>query len=250
MRLRILSLVFLVLSCSALGQSYYDIAQAKTGQLSFEQPPLIGLWTVQRVKVGDEEKTPMAKWFDFKENGKLQGGNGGIMNIRGSWRYDGNNKHLEQLIEGQADPYGPFNVVFSQGQMFWERFEEGQKVKVSLFRVDEQPLAPWDLIIGEWSNDKAEGFDKESNKVKSVYAMTPNSFYFGWDGRYRKYDQAGNRVETGIWHIESHSPWLWLISDDGAKKAGWSIDIEANQMTWTNEGETETLKVYFERNND
>lgn len=243
-------LLLLTSSFSLYAQSYYDIAQAKTGQLSFEEAPIIGLWAVERVQVGTEEMTPTAKWFEFIENGKLTGGNGGITNIRGSWRYDTNNKQLEQLNGGQADPYGPFNVEFSQGQMFWERFEDGQKVKVSLFRVVEKPLAPWDLIIGEWFNDKAEGFDKETNQIRSVYAMTPNSFYFGWDGRYRKYDQEGNRIETGIWHIEAHSPWLWLINDEGSKKVGWSIDIRENQMTWTNSGETETLKVYFERSND
>lgn len=245
----LLLFALLLITFLANGQSYYDIADAKSGKVVFADQDIRGLWEVEKVEVGDKEMTPTARWFEILEGGKLFGGNGGITNTRGAWNFDQNTNKLEQITNGQKDPYGAFDVIFSDeaNRMIWSRIEEGMEVKVSLKRVNEKPLAPWDLITGSWKSDKAEGLDKDTKEVKSIYNLEPNSYYFGWDGRYRKYDGEGKRIETGIWHIEPHSPWLWTISDANNTKTGWSIDIQENSMTWSKDGDSETLKVYFER---
>jgi len=235
------------LSYALVGQSYFDIADSKTGQLSFESMPVVGLWEVLLVNVGNEELTPTAKWFEILEGGKLLSGNGGITNYRGSWTFDKNTNLINQMTNGTEDPYGPFKVSFQENSMTWQRQEDGMKVMVSLKRIDEKPLAPWDLITGTWKSNKAEGLDKDTKEVKSIYNLEPNSYYFGWDGRYKKYDGEGKRIETGIWHIESHSPWLWTISDADNTKIGWAIEIKEQSMTWSKDGDSETLKIFFEK---
>lgn len=242
--------VLIMVPLITFGQSYYDIAAAKTGQLSFDQTKIEGLWEVSQVNVGEENLTPTAKWFDFQSGGKLFSGNGGKINYRGAWTFDPNTNQLMQQNGDTKDPYGPFTVDLNQQEMTWERFENGVKVTVDLKRVMEIPLAPWDMIIGSWSETSLE----ESNKITNQTTITDldqgKSYYFGWDGRYRKFNEDGDRTETGIWHIEAHSSWLWTISDADNIKKGWSIDIQVQTMTWTQEGENELLKIYFERSNN
>lgn len=244
-----LILLLWAFSFSGVAQSYYDIANAKTGDLDLSPPQITGLWEVIEVQVGGENLTPIAKWFEFYESGRLVGGNGGITNLRGSFNYDQYNQTLDQLDGGQKDPYGSFKVTLSEDgkSMSWSRFEDGIKVSVSLQRIAEKPLAPWDKITGKWVNEKAEGVDIETKEVKSIYNMELNSYYFGWDGRYRKFDKDDNRIETGIWHIEAHTPRLLLINNAGNTKVDWWIEIKEDSMTWLKEGEKETLTVYFNR---
>ena len=143
----LLLIAFLLTTSLANGQSYYDIADTKSGNLVFDDQDIRGLWEVEKVEVGDEEMTPTARWFEILEGGKLFGGNGGITNTRGAWTFDQNTNKLEQLSNGQKDPYGAFDVIFSDeaNRMTWSRIEEGMEVKVSLKRVTEKPLAPWDF---------------------------------------------------------------------------------------------------------
>ena len=243
---------FLIFSSSAFAQSYYDIANAKAGDLDLCPPEITGLWEVLEVQTGDEDVTPVAKWFEFYESGKLNGGNGGITNLRGSFKYDQYNQTLEQLHQGIKDSYGAFKVILAEDKqsMTWSRLEDGISVLVSLKRVKEKPLAPWDLISGTWKNERAEGLDLETKEVKSIYSMEINSYYFGWDGRYRKFDKDDNPVETGIWHIDAHSPRLILINNQGNAKVDWWFEIKEDSMVWLKEGEVEVLKVYFDRIND
>lgn len=241
-------MLFLLLTITvAKGQSYYDIADAKSGDLSFAPRSIVGLWEIDHVMVGDEELTPTAKWFEFIDGGKYVSGNGGITNLRGSWSLDQNSNILTQLIGDKQDPYGPFNVQISESVMTWERQEDGMKVLVTLKKVSEKPLAPWDKIQGNWVTQKAEELDSESQSIKSEYTLDQDRYYFGWDGRYRKFNTEGKRIETGIWHIEAHSPWLWTISDADNTKTGWSIDIQEKSMIWTKEGDSKILKVYLEK---
>ena len=47
-----------------------------------------GLWGVDKVAVGEEEMTPVAKWFDLKDSGRCLGGNGGVINARADYDWD------------------------------------------------------------------------------------------------------------------------------------------------------------------
>ena len=232
----------------SVSQSYSDIANEKSGAFDLDKPSIVGLWKVDKVSVGNEERTPTARWFQFKPNGTYEGGNGGVRNGNGTYSYDTDNQELWQAINGEADPYGPFKIIIENETMNWTRLEDDMKVTVSLSKTNDKPLAPWDLIVGNWTIQKAEGYDIESDKLKSEYMLDPERYYLGWDRRYRKFDKDNNRIETGIWHIEAHSNWLWTISDKDNIKTGYALEIKNNQMTWTKDGEKEKLKILFKKN--
>lgn len=174
-----------------------------------------GLWTVKKVTVGEEHMTPVAKWFRLEANGALTGGNGGLRNLTGAWRLKEPASELLMLDEsGQTDPYGPFKLTMDAAdRMQWQRREEGQAVTVSLVRVTEIPAAPWDRIVGNWtlaaSDDQKE-----------------DSFFFRWDRRYIRRDEAGEVTDWGVWHIHAHRPELRLLSDQGDERdETWTISF-------------------------
>ena len=91
--MRALAIVLLLLMGNlSPAQSYYDIANEKTGNISFTQVELIGMWTVIKVMVGNRELTPTAKWFKYESTGKITGGNGNIQNLNGAYTFDRENK--------------------------------------------------------------------------------------------------------------------------------------------------------------
>lgn len=208
----------------------------------------MGLWKVNKVQVGTEEMTPTAKWFSFKPTDEYESGNGWMQNALGTFNYDSDKKELWQAIGGEADPMGAFTVQIEGDLMTWKRLEEGMNVMVSLSKTKAKPLAPWDIITGNWIIQKAEGYDKESSELKNEYMLDPDRYYFGWDRRYRKYNKDGKRIETGIWHIEAHSNWLWTISDADNAKTGYALKLNGDEMYWSRDGDHEKLKIIFERN--
>ena len=75
---------------------------------------ITGLWEVEKVKVGEQEMTPVAKWFDLKEGNRLHSGNGGVRNTLGAWNYNSENSELLfQNEQGKADEMGAFQPVIS-----------------------------------------------------------------------------------------------------------------------------------------
>ena len=248
MKLLCSAFLFLLISQLVNAQSYSDIANEKSGDYDLYSPPIVGLWMVDKVAVGDEERTPTARWFQFNADGTYEGGNGGMRNGFGSYNYDLDTEELWQAINGEADPYGPFKISSEGKNMTWTRLEDGMEVTVLLSKTNDKPLAPWDLIVGNWTIQKAEGYDTESGKLKNEYMLDPDRYYFGWDRRYRKFDKDNKRIETGIWHVEAHSNWLWTISDSDNTKTGYALEIKSKTMTWTKNGEIERLKIIFLQN--
>ncbi len=202
------------------------------------QAQITGRWKVDRVMVGSEVMTPVAKWFEInledssgvQHSGSLLSGNGGLINTRGSWSF--NAAHHELLPSNEldeTDPYGPFKVKFDQGNMIWHRIEEEQEVSVSLVKVEEIPLAPWDQIVGFWK-------DSENHK-----------WFIRWDRVYIRRSATDNQiVETGIWHINGHRPELMLINDQaGSPKKKWNIQFDgSDQMLWQSLDNNDTLKFH------
>lgn len=243
----VLNVLILFIHLHAPGQSYSDIANEKSGNISFQTSSIVGLWKVLEVKVGNEFRTPTAKWFEFLSDGTLTSGNGWVQNMAGSYNHDLDKKELLQSNQGNVDEYGAFKTSIEQDRMIWQRVEDGIPVKVTLVKTLKKPLAPWDIIVGSWVIDKAEGLNPQTGKVSSTYMVEPDRYFFRWDRRYVKFDKDGKRTETGLWHIEAHSPWLWTINDADNAKTGWSIEIIGNKMTWTKENDKETMLVHFSR---
>lgn len=241
-------LLLTTVTINVFAQNYDEIANLKTGDYEDQTSSITGLWAVKQVSVGEEELTPTAKWFEFHTDGTQISGNGWVQNFKGQWQFDAAAKTMLSLDqEGNADEYGAFKVVLSDSEMSWQRIEDGMSVKVSLYRIDEKPLAPWDNIVGRW---EALGLETQNTETGegSVADLEGFSYYFGWDRRYRKFDSSGKRVETGIWHIESHSLWLWLIPDNGGPKLGQEIVFEKNWVTFIEKDGPIIEKIRFEKN--
>lgn len=243
----IISILIALISLGLQAQDHSEIAGFKTGEMPREKLDIPGLWRVDEVTVGEKLLTPTAKWFEFFNNGKQMGGNGWIQNSLGTWTYNATTQEfLTYDQQGKADEYGAFQLSFLGEKMIWQRNEDGMTVKVTLSPIEEKPLAPWDKITGSWIWYKHEVIDAASNSVATsdIEAFT---YYFGWDRIYRKFDINGKRVETGIWHIESHRPWLWMISHKDDTKTGQSIKFEGGHLILNQKKGQVTEKSYFRR---
>ena len=178
------------------------------------QQDAIGLWTVESVNVGDANLTPVAKWFDIRDNGRVSGGNGYIININGTWRYtDGKIVFTDEY--GFTDPMGGFEVTTTGDNMIWKRNENGNPVTVILVRSGSYPKGPWDMAQGAWRlSDDTEG-----------------NLFMGWDKQFRLTTSSDRR--RGIWHINAHRPELKLIRDDGTIE-DWIIGFPTDTtMRWS-----------------
>lgn len=214
----VLSLSFLLLSTSVLAQSYSDIANQKSGNYSFTDSPLVGLWEVMQVTVDKETLTPTAKWFKFLSDGTMEAGNGWVQNTIGSYNYDQDTQQLLQANNGKVDEYGAFQISIAEHNMTWKRTEDGLPVVVSLVKVTKKPLGPWDLIVGTW---KTKGAGPNAREIR-----------FRWD---RIFIDNDHKVSlNGVWHIAAHYPTLTLFyTGNGEQK--WKISFANNQMIWTSE---------------
>ncbi|MCE7992272.1 MAG: hypothetical protein HEP71_09840 [Roseivirga sp.] len=239
-------LLFFLQGLELSAQDHSEIAGFKTGEFPQEKLAIPGLWKVDKVTVGDEFLTPTAKWFLFESNGAQTGGNGGVQNSLGTWTFNATSKEfLTYDQNGKADEYGAFQLSFEEEKMIWKRTEDGMNVKVTLSPVDEKPLAPWDKITGSWTFYKFESIDEAENVSDST--IVPFTYYFGWDRVYRKFDSTGKRIARGIWHIEPHSPWLWMIPYNDSSKTGQSLKFEGNLLILTQKRGKVTEKSYFRK---
>jgi hypothetical protein len=88
-----------------------------------------GLWEINKVTVGDQTMTPLAKWTRINSDFTYQSGNGWLQNSEGNWTFD---KSLNQFLpiekNGIVDDFGPFEVEIIKDHMTWTRIEAGDEV--------------------------------------------------------------------------------------------------------------------------
>jgi hypothetical protein len=198
---------------------------------------LTGLWEVNKVTVGEETMTPVAKWFWLSEDMKTTSGNGGLENSKGTYIYDYvKSEVLFSDANGQKDPYGPFAVKIESDDMTWIRTEDGAMVMVYLEKTKEKPEAPWDRIVGNWvRTDQSYG---EAGENQSIFIR--------WDRRYVARNGLFGENRYGVWHIHAHRPELRLISDQGdANDSAWDISFDEDRMTWIERDTDNPKKLTF-----
>jgi hypothetical protein len=186
--------------------------------LSFQLTAQVGLWEATKVTVGDQLMTPVAKWFDIRENGEVISGNGGLINIQGTFTYDPETSQALFTDENSIpDEYGAFTIEFDDKQMTWRRIEDGQEVTVHLKRIYKLPKAPWDKIVGLWSDESDTG----------------DQLFMGWDRSYRLDSESS--PHRGTWQIPAHQSQLMLYRQDGQTNQ-WALDFPTDStMVWTSE---------------
>ncbi len=198
--------------------SYATIAQSVTG-----------LWGVTNVSVGDETMTPVAKWFQFKEDGTATGGNGWTKNTVGTWTYSQEAQELLATNDiGTKDEYGAFKVTFAGDTMRWNRMEDDMPVVVTLIPIDDMPPAPADLVKGLWDLTSVQ--DKSGQEVADYDTSSQQFIFIRPDMRFR-FRNTDGEVTNGFWHMDGHRPILTLINyDRSINNQTFNVTVERKSM--------------------
>lgn len=197
-----------------------------------QQNQVAGFWGVENVQAGDQEMTPVAKWFRINEDATYQSGNGWLQNSEGTWKYDEQNHTYEPTTKnGLVDEFGAFSVQFKDDKMVWQRAEEGMNVTVTLSRIDELPKAPADLVHGLWDleqvlengNDITADFDNENRYY----------LFIRWDRLYTERTADGERT-SGYWYMDAHHPEITLMShQEGRQPETWNVNVNISNLVLT-----------------
>ena len=183
---------------------------------------MIGLWEITKVTIGNEQMTPIAKWIEFKPDHTHRGGNGWMQHSIGTWHFDKINATLSiETSNGVEDLFPPFKVIYENNNMRWEREEDGQKVNVSLNKIEEIPAAYFDKMIGLW---KIVSINNEGNN--SILPFEENAkLFMRMDRRYSIHLSSGRK--GGIWHAHAHRQQVRLLSDEGdAFDSRWEVSFD------------------------
>jgi len=190
-----------------------------------------GLWVVNKVQVGDQEMTPVAKWVKLEADGTQFSGNGWLQHTTGDWKLNTYTSELSFISNpGPADEFGAFKIQYDDQKMTWEREEEGQKVVVTLKRAAELPQSPADQIQGLWDLEKV--IQKEQDITNNYDPNNKAYLFIRWDRLYIERTAEATR-NTGFWYIDLHHPELQLISHNKSKEyKKWRISFDDSKMTW------------------
>jgi len=194
-----------------------------------QEETVIGFWEVEVVEVGEENMTPVAKWFKINTDGTYQGGNGWLQNGQGNWNYDAKNKIYSSTDSLDiADEFGGFSVSFHNEKMMWEREEEGMHVKVTLLPIEKLPMAPADYLEGIW--DLVEITENAQSILNDFDKENKHKLFIRWDRIYIHFSSEGKKL-TGYWHIHGHKPEITLLphQEDG-KPESWRIEVNKKEL--------------------
>ncbi|WP_276371122.1 hypothetical protein [Chryseolinea sp. H1M3-3] len=196
-------------------------------QLCYAQK-ITGFWEVLEVKVGNDIKTPVAKWTRINEDGTYQSGNGWIQNSEGTWNFDkANNSFLPTETNGIKDPYGAFKVSYLKDEMIWERAEDEMTVRVKLQRTSRLPKSTGDLLVGLW--DLKEILRNGKSEKSSFDPDDKYYIFIRWDRVYVERTSKGEKA-SGFWHINGHRPEVTFFKNtQGREDDVWNVSV--NEQT-------------------
>lgn len=213
-------------------------------QLTVAQEQLFGLWTIEKVQVGDEDMTPVAEWTMINADSTYFSGNGWLTSTEGAWSYKPSSKALSlESFNDIKDTAGPFTVACKENECIWTRLEEGTNVRIFLKRADRKPLAPADHILGLWKltsyNRGGTDLSEKMNPEHSRY------FHMRWDRIFTDNNGRHGR-QSGFWHMHGHRPSLtWIYHDQDKDNDYWEVSYSNQTMTWSQNDNDTTL--IFER---
>lgn len=203
---------------------------------------VVGLWNVTNVAVGDENMTPVAKWFKFTEDGAATGGNGWTQNAIGTYAYDEKTNQLSATNRlSIKDDLGPFKVSFSSDTMKWARQEEGMEVVVTLIPTKEWSPAPADLVKGLWALIRAE--DTNGHEMEDYDTEGKQYLFIRPDMRFRM-RLPDESLLNGFWHMDGHRPIITLINYDRSVE-NQVFHVSMNEGTMTMRSQDNAGRVYY-----
>lgn len=193
---------------------------------------LTGLWLIDKVSVGKEEMTPVARWTQLHPDNTQASGNGWLQHSVGTWQFDEGSSELKIInVNGFKDNFGPFSVQVGENDMIWTREEEGQTVTVHLKRGEQIPTAPANQLLGIWGLSQPE-------KASSAEQKQPYLF-FRWDHIFRQGDEDGH-FKVGVYKTHGHRNELELFYyGEPVKLERWQFEMI----------DYATLRLYQEHDN-
>lgn len=214
-------------------------------EIESKSSPLIGLWEVSSVQMGDEQMTPQGRWVEFMENGKHNSGNGWIKHSEGKYDYNAAAKTIFMgNTFGIKDEYGPFTARIEGDQMFWTREEDGNEIKVSLRAIQSLPTTDMDLLQGLWKLETVsyDGVDlSKDNDPDGLRYLN-----LRWDKVF--VDQGGpdGRLR-GPYRIHAHMPEIeFVYYGDPVSINTYSYKVNEKRLVLSND-ENGALEMTYKR---
>jgi len=199
---------------------------------------LIGLWQIEKVKVGDQEMTPVARWTRLNEDHSQESGNGWYQHSIGNWEYDSERNKMSLINTNSVkDEFGEFTVTNTKkDKMQWSRKEEGEKVEVTLKRIKKLPQAPANKMLGVWKL-------KTNNK-----SLADSYLFFRWD-HILVAGQKGSKKNYGMYKTHGHKQKLQIIYyEEPLRREDWQYRINENDLlTLTRKDEEKEVILEYER---
>ncbi|CAL2101482.1 conserved protein of unknown function [Tenacibaculum sp. 190130A14a] len=189
-----------------------------------EDTSIIGMWSVEKVAIGNNEMTPNARWMKFNADSSQVSGNGWFQHSLGTWKLTEDNLSFENT-NGTQDNYAPFKVEVSENTMQWKRIEDGEEVKVHLKRIENIPASEGNKLLGLW---KLESMDVGKGKTSQL--DNKSTLFLRWDNTYVKEGTLKGK-EYGVYKIHGHKPELQLVNyGDDPKFSFYQFTISQNKL--------------------
>lgn len=201
-----------------------------------------GLWLVKKVKMGDQEMTPIARWMRFNKDSSQVSGNGWLQHSMGSWSYNLKSNTLSITnTNGIADEFEPFQVNLQDQIMKWNRTEDGRPIEVTLERIHKLPTSEANKLYGLWRFDSIFEDDKEISKT--LNPSKKGMLFLRWDGTYelRNYPEG---EQYGIFKTHAHRPQLDMVSySKEPEYQFYEFRVNNNTLTLTATNKEKQLKL-------
>lgn len=197
-----------------------------------------GLWLVKKVKAGDKEMTPIARWMQFNSDSTQTSGNGWLQHSFGTWMLNAKNELSVTNTNGIIDTAAPFKIILDKNKMTWSREEEGQNVKVFLEKIDKTPTSEGNKLMGLWELNEVI-IEGESEEIESNKTL-----YIAWDNRYIKQFEP-DKKEYGIYKIHGHKPEIQMVNygDKPAFKY-YKFSLKSDDLVLKSADDKEEMKFF------
>lgn len=198
-----------------------------------------GLWLVEKVQMGTEVMTPVARWTRFNADHTQASGNGWLQHSIGSWYLNDDRLKVENS-NGIKENFEPFKVSLENEKMTWKRKEGKDTVHIFLRRIKELPMSLGNDLMGLWK--LAEQTEDGLDTISKINVSEKTMIHFRWDNVYVQYNMpTGKRY--GVYKIHGHKPEIQMINYGKDNSFDfWKFQISNNTLTMTSTDNRATLK--------
>lgn len=205
------------------------------------KPSINGLWLVNKVKIGETDMTPNARWMRFNADSTQTSGNGWLQHSEGNWSVNKNNQLTVTNTNGLLDEAEPFTVKFENENMIWTREEFGQQVKVTLERTNKLPTSEANKLYGLW---KFETIFKDGKEISdSLNPSKKAMLYLRWDSTYELRNYPEGEL-YGIFKTHGHRPQIDMVSySKEPKYQFYKFKLDENKLTLNSTNSDKQIKL-------